>query len=495
VVSEDVSRLPSDTLAYETVEVLVLRNTDFSVLESAQLEALEQWVRLGGQIVVLGGQGAPRTLSSLPESLAPALAARVESIEALPVQALAPDEPMPPGELLVASLTPVADASVLLYSGALDADPLEQGDGRLPLIVERRVGAGAVTVFAADPVAPPLSSWAGMPVVWRDLVAERPSSLWTTPRIGPELQAGTAERLLGLRAPTMNGVFLLIAAYIVLVGPLNYLVLKSRRRLDLAWLTIPCLTAAATAITYGLGGQLHGRTVVLANASVAQVVPEASLARVSTLSAVFAPSDRTYELETDRGLFVGPSGNSSSLRITIDRTGERSEVRFGVSQWSTAMIASEAIVYWPAVVSDASDLSRTNPAGVRLEDTFVVTSGNVRPTGELGVQSRVHVPLGQGPAMGGVYDPYSMMVTHGMPYQRAGGLERTEVVHSLFDSSYMVSQHPYPPPGTRAGPVAQRWKWPLLIGFQDSIAFDIRVRTRTSTTKNETMVVVPLAHP
>ena len=44
----------------------------------------------------------------------------------------------------------------------------------------------------------------------------------------------------------------MLAGYILLVGPVNYFVLRWRDRLAWAWITIPTLTLAFSALAYGI---------------------------------------------------------------------------------------------------------------------------------------------------------------------------------------------------------------------------------------------------
>jgi hypothetical protein len=65
--------------------------------------------------------------------------------------------------------------------------------------------------------------------------------------LGEKLRLGQLWRAAGRRLwPLVLWALLLLGGYIVLVGPVNYFYLKRRRRLDLAWVTIPGTGRAIT---------------------------------------------------------------------------------------------------------------------------------------------------------------------------------------------------------------------------------------------------------
>ena len=115
-----------------------------------------------------------------------------------------------------------------------------------PLIVRAAYGDGLVDFLAVDPQSEPLRSWNETKRLWYSLVAssgQKPSWSdgfvnWSTAR---EATLTTSNTVL----PTFLQLCGFLTLYIVLVGPLNYLVLRRLNRRELAWFTIPALIACS----------------------------------------------------------------------------------------------------------------------------------------------------------------------------------------------------------------------------------------------------------
>ena len=168
-------RLPSTWQAYDGVRAVVVHGVSLETLSQARFEALEQWLALGGVLVVAGGtdaalQRTPRLRQLLPGRAGGVV--RVESIEGLENALSLEDE--------------VRDRS----RQGLDLLAIEPTDGRVlvrwdarPLILERRIGFGKVLQLAFDPARWPFAHWEGTEALWRRLVAN-----WHPPRLSSRRQ-------------------------------------------------------------------------------------------------------------------------------------------------------------------------------------------------------------------------------------------------------------------------------------------------------------------
>ena len=157
---ESAGQLPTRWCGYEGVDTLVLSAAEEQLYvplktDPERLQALEEWVEMGGRIILASGNDAPRLLD--PES---------------PLARFAP------GKFTEMLATP-RTASLETYSGVtsrvevtrgegiqairLDAmqGTVELGEGELPLIVRAPRVFGRVTFLAIDLSRKPLSQWSG----------------------------------------------------------------------------------------------------------------------------------------------------------------------------------------------------------------------------------------------------------------------------------------------------------------------------------------------
>jgi len=347
--------LPERSLAMGSIDLMILAGTDLTGLSEAQRAALHAWVALGGELIVTGGPAAGAVLDSLPEGLRPAAEAGTLRVQDLsPLGELArtagPAGDAGEGGALITVLEPVEGATVSLASA----------EGGAPLVVDRSVGEGAVVALAFDPARTPIRGWTDIDMMWRALDKDRRGSVWEANEPDPSRMAVGVVALPEFDLPSINWTILLLAFYIVVVGPLNYVFLRRRRRLDLAWITIPVLTLAATGAIYGFGYWTHGGDLIVYELSAVRVVPDAGVAHVRTFVGLFSPASRDYDIGVGDAL-VYPMRSSSygGVRLTSGTLDARQGLGGGVEdlhidQWSLGGFAAEAVV--PLPVADAGEL-------------------------------------------------------------------------------------------------------------------------------------------
>src|SRR5690606_2061153 len=112
----------------------------------------------------------------------------------------------------------------------------------LPLLARQSIGRGSVYFLALDPRLAPLLDWDGSEAIWAAIASRVPSgSNWGS---GPQNSYAATEAVSSLPSLTLPSILQLLAfllVYTIVVGPLNYWVLKRRNQLERAWITIPVL--------------------------------------------------------------------------------------------------------------------------------------------------------------------------------------------------------------------------------------------------------------
>jgi hypothetical protein len=372
--------LPEQALALGSLNLIILAGGDVSRMSEAQQTALYQWVALGGELVVTGGPASMGTLGSLPERLRPATATGTHQIDGFaPLSAFA-GKVVPAGGVTVADLQPVPDATVVAATYGH------------PLIVRRDVGEGVVMALALD--LEPFVGLVGLDNLWSVLAVARPASVWDSPGPTSGALATAIGSLPQLRLPPVDWTVALIVIYILIVGPLNYLFLRRRRRLDLAWVTIPGLTLAASVTIYGAGYMVHGSNLTAYELSTVRLVPGTDVARVWTTVALFSPASRGYDVSL-AGALAYPVDNSSGMPLTTGALdvveGAGNGVRdFEIDQWAIGGFAADAVVTWPGgtaggLAFDGQLVKGTvrNPFGRTVSDAMVMAPGTRQPLGVL----------------------------------------------------------------------------------------------------------------
>jgi hypothetical protein len=345
--------LPERVEGLRSFDLLVLNDVDTSSLSPEQAAALETWVRDGGRLVIGGGAGAQRTAAGLPATLLPLSPQGMKEVDALPALAVfaAADAIRVPGPFVVATGAP--------REGRTLAE-LED----LPLLRERAVGDGAVDFVALDLAVTPFDAWTGTAAFWEQLIgpgAAYPEWL-PTDMSARQMQASSMSyavtNLPSLDLPSVRWVGLLLVLYVILVGPANYLVLRRRKRLHWAWLTIPLLTIAFSAGAFGVGYALRGTGLILNRIAVVEARTDGT-ASVQSYLGLFSPAQQAYDIEVEGGGLLAPlnpdydpwgmrpvlpssTGGAAASNSVIFLQGEPGRIRgLGVNQFSMATFVTE----------------------------------------------------------------------------------------------------------------------------------------------------------
>jgi hypothetical protein len=161
-----VDDLPESWAGYDGVEMVVVHDTYFQQLRAAQVAALERWVASGGVLVFTGGADALQLASAGFARLLPVEVTGIRQRGDLASVASFLQLPRGPrGNMVIAESR--------LLAGTVRASQ----DG-LPLLVQRRLGQGAIWFAAFDPTLPPLDSWDGSLSLWRIMIENsRPPTL------------------------------------------------------------------------------------------------------------------------------------------------------------------------------------------------------------------------------------------------------------------------------------------------------------------------------
>ncbi len=264
-VIENAELLPDRWFGYEAADVVVLATGGEGFVrglledgDPARRNALLEWVQRGGRLVLSVGRNhqlVGQLLSKFKTPLIPC------AIKGSVVRASLPNlttwagreaqqaQQQPLRQVEIAGLRPGGDTHTVVLEDA-DASDLE----KRPILVEAPCGLGRVVLVAFDLESPPFSTWESQGAFWKKLLAEaapRPGGQnKTSGELADELQR-SVETFGEVPVISFGWVALFLLVYIVLVGPLDYFVLKKVfKRLELTWITFPLVVIAVSVAAY-----------------------------------------------------------------------------------------------------------------------------------------------------------------------------------------------------------------------------------------------------
>lgn len=291
--------IPDLSYGLDSLGAIILDDVDTGQLRDEQRAALQAWVARGGTLVATVRPGGADTVAGLA-NLLPVTVSGTRNTSNL--NSLA--------DLVATPLTgsgpfSIGDAKLKNEPGVA-ARVLAQQDGA-PLAAVRDYGLGQVVYLGVSPGVAPLKNWDGtLPLIKRLLAGHSLHlSYGASIRFGPSRgyyssslydSYGGMFALPGLDLPDPWLLAAFLFVYIIIVGPVNFIILRRMRRAELAWITIPVLVALFSVIAYLLAFQSKGGDLVAIRANVVSAYPDVEQANIVQHFGLFSPIRRTYTL-------------------------------------------------------------------------------------------------------------------------------------------------------------------------------------------------------
>lgn len=338
VVPLGVADLPRRVEGWATLDRLIWQDTDAATLEPEQLASLRAWIAGGGRLVIVGGTTGPDSLGAFPDALLPFRPSTTLDVAAGSLATLL-------GEL------PDDATDLPAFAGAmLDGRPLATS-GDLVVAADRTYGSGAVALLGFDPTTDWIDETTLAEGLWRRMLPAR-SSVGSVVTDDSQLVSAVSQ-LPELALPPIGGLALLLGAYILLIGPINYLVLRRLDRREWAWVTMPVLIVAFAVGAYGFGSLLRGSDLIVNEVAIVRGSPGATEGTAQVYLGVFSPSRGTYQVRVPGGAllsapssgdFFGGDGQAASLDVLQGETSAIRDLTVGFGSLRTVRAETPATV-------------------------------------------------------------------------------------------------------------------------------------------------------
>lgn len=372
---------------------------DSASLTEGQRRSLERWVAEGGQLVVIGGPDWQTRTGGFTDLLP------LESLEARD------GVPQSPLATWTGTDAPAAETDTVSTGDLRDGarSVLAAEDGTI-LASMRSEGAGRVVLVGMDLAADPYRGWEGSPRLWgRILPSGAALAGWFGFPMEEDLRQSINQALGSLPAlavPPAELLLAVIVGYILLIGPVSYVVLRRFDRREAAWVTAPVLVLVFTAGSYGIGAAAKGGDVTINQISIVRSTPAGSSATVETYAGIFSPSRATYDLSVDADALIGrirPAGMQVDASDSVADQGRPSTLRSlavgvfsfeGVSAVGQVDHRASLAVTWR---TDGDDLvgTVTNLADHALEDVAYISQSQGEMVGDLGPGESAEFRIGR----------------------------------------------------------------------------------------------------
>ena len=384
--------IADSSIPLRAFDILVIDDFATDSLTAGQRAAIADYVATGGDLLVGTGAAWRKTLAGLPSAI-------------LPLQVTG---------TTVVDTTATGGTAVEIATGTVTSGVAWLSDAGQPLILERPSGAGEVTMSTFDWNELPVAVASTSRTILRQVMSRAFFGQGTPAQNGPYMMMGPVPmgfgsptsistrssaltpvlgNLPGLDLPSLQLTGALVLIYVLLVGPVNYLVLGAMRRRALAWVTVPLIALLAAGGAYGAGIFTKGRSVQTNQIAIVHVQPGSDRAYQETYTGIIPPSRGDYQASAGgERLLISPIATNNgvayagSVRVNV----ASNEVTLaGMTAFALGGFATEGVTTAPQLTAQVAlvngQLKGTveNHSSVTFTDAVLIAGDNFQTIGAL----------------------------------------------------------------------------------------------------------------
>ncbi len=531
--SLDATNFPSVAAVLRNFDIIVIDNFSSSSLSKDQLTALQTWINQGGALIIAGGPEWKRTVGALPSSLVPV---KISGTTTLPAGTTL--LPVGSSNASDSKVSSSVQSPVTISTGTVQQDAGQTStilaSGTTPLIVQSRQGEGSICYLAFDPTLDPVVRWNGVNALWKSLVLRSLGDQVLPPTsgqyYGPGWKAtyqqgnniyGVLQSLVSNALPSPWLLLVLLLGYIVILGPVRFLIIRWRKRKDWSWRIVLSTVVVFSLLTYGLALYQKGSAIASNTISVVRLNQGNTSAHITSYIGVFIPDNGSFQVHVPGNNLVqtsttndqgGPGGSNSGQQTTVTSGQDGTDVGMQSQAFFSlrSLLAEQDQPVQGGITSHLtlqnSILSGTvtNTLSYRLTDAYVLMPNSFVSIGDLAAGETRTVKLQLNPASSGTSLADQIATSRGLttPYgqyssgsQPQNEFQRHMAILSAFSVVISVNGGGPATPVNSGDPLLISGAPATIIGWADQSTdsmHDLAVNGTTSSGLRETLVQAPL---
>lgn len=391
--------VPDQWQGLQAADMVVLGNVSERDLSPEQAGALRDYVTTGGVLVVTGGTNWNRLNTPFFNQLLPVTVTGGATLSS--ARSLAP---------LAGGSGPVGSYPATVARPKVGSEVLAS-EGGTPLVVRAPKGSGQVIYVAFDSSSPPFRTWERNGNFWSSLLMERntpgmvstssgrdlsdPSGGYSS-NSGPAKLADAPYAIPQLDIPAFYVVAVFLLAYIVILVPVNYFVLKAKDKKEYAWLTTPAIVLVFSIGAYMIGYGFKGGRTLVVKTGLVEAHAGQDAAPSLFYAGLFSPRKTSYDVrlanaapENDSATLFSQPAISRSTPPLRSVQGDTAYVEdYAVDMWAMRVVKAEGVVRLQGGITaslqdDPIAGTIRNNSPYSLSDCYVIASNEIVRVGEV----------------------------------------------------------------------------------------------------------------
>ncbi len=377
------STVPTSGELLQGLSYLYIDGKSASELTSKQVQAIKQWVYTGG-ILLLGGLEPNAGQVGTLATLSPVAGMIVVDGQATALAKFASQGP-PHGMIPMLYGTAHAGATVLV------------GSRNHALVAVSSVGRGQVAYLGIQANTSTLVTWTGNAVFWDTLLQQLhhnslpvtfdlfgTNGLWT--------MMNAAELFPQLHMPPLWIWEVVFGLYILITGPLLYLILRKYRKNEWAWAILPVVSLGVAIAIYIQGVEERPNGILTQSVGLIDVV-DGHLAQAVGVQALMSPQTRSYSIITRPDTWMVPLTDRVTGAVKSDAL-VTMKTKAPTTEFSNVRAWGGRFIYATRTVSTFGDLQGELFANKSSLGGFLVNHSSVDFSDMVLIDGRQVFPLG-----------------------------------------------------------------------------------------------------
>ena len=298
---------PEDSKALTMIQYMIIDNFDTATLSKEQYDALKGWVQDGGVLILSLGSNYQNVLHCFTDSFVAGTIGTLEKKDVTWDTLYEATEDAQTEE--VDNHEDTGEGNSL----NMDCIAFQLDDGEAfseniaeDLISTKKVGHGRVVVLAYSMGMEPMTSAENRKEIARFIIDTAEVSATSSKFYGSDVDSmsmygglGIAEMADISKKPSAVLYGIILVIYVILVGPILYLILKKMNKRESIWIAIPIVALTFTAVIYATGFLYRINKPLISTFTVVQLQDDVKSEKIYT--SIVCPKPKEYTVQFAEG--------------------------------------------------------------------------------------------------------------------------------------------------------------------------------------------------